>query len=194
MPRHSDQPLPVSPAYLRTLRDGEYLAQEKANGFRTLIRMELGVLTFTSRHGKPIPVSGSLVDLLRPRLEALPSPLLIDSEWLGRRAGQPEGLVLFDLLELGPAGWLGQRGALDRFRWLLRLQDLTEPPLVRFPRFTLGGYAEFFEQSRQWPGVEGIVLKGIGSPYIGSTRGCAANSQWFKIRHTGGEDGMTRVA
>lgn len=192
--RHTDQPAPVSPAYLRSLRDGEYLAQEKRNGWRCLTRMERGTLTFTSRHGKPLEVSGALRELLRPRLEALPSPVLIDSEWMGRRAGQPEALVLFDLLELGPAGWLGQRGALERFRWLLRLADLAEPPMIVFPRFTLGEYPAFFEQSREWPGVEGIVLKRVDSPYVGSVRGCTVNGQWFKVRHTGGEDGMTRVA
>lgn len=192
--RYTDQPIPVSPAYLRTLHDGEFIGQEKMNGFRTLIRMERGVLTFTSRHGKPIPVSGALVELLRPRLEALPSPVLIDAEWMGRRGGLPESLMLFDLLELGPAGWLGQCGALDRFRWLLRLEDLAEPPLIRFPRFTLGGYAAFFEQSRTWAGVEGVVLKRVASPYIGSTRGCTTNSGWYKCRFLGGETGMEQVA
>lgn len=192
--RHTDQPAPVSPAYLRSLRDGEYLAQEKCNGWRCLTRMERGVLTFTSRHGKPLPVSGEIRELLRPRLEALPSPVLIDSEWMGRRAGQPEALILFDLLELGPAGWLGQRGALDRFKYLLRLGDLTEAPVIRFPRWTLEGYSAFFEQSREWAGCEGVVLKQVNSPYVGSVRGCTVNPCWFKARHLGGEDGMTRVA
>ncbi len=192
--RYPDKPTASGPGILPTLADGEWLAQMKHDGFRCLVEWNGHTPTLTSREQKPIPASIDLRCDLIAALDGL-APMLLDAEWMGRRDGQREGLVLFDVLAVR-GRWLGEEPAWDRFLRLVALRGVggaplrVLPPTVRLVDWTHEGYPAFFERSKQ-PGVEGIVLKHRASRFIGSTRRCVDNPQWLKVRWRGGEDGQT---
>lgn len=176
---------------LEALVDGQWLAQAKPDGFRALIEWDGRWPRLTSRHAKPIPASHDLLGELAEALRSVLPGSVLDGEWMGRRDGQPEGIYLFDLV-VDEGCWIGHHGALARFNTLR--QEVVPSERVRFVPFALSNYREFFEFSKTIPGVEGIVLKRTGSPYIGSVRSSVDNPAWVKVKWREGADGQVRVA
>jgi ATP-dependent DNA ligase len=197
-----------------------FFAQVKADGFRCQIELrgaatDLGrgpIVTFTSRHNKPVPVS----DDLRRQVEAFLYDVravdgtIIDAEWLGRRAGvQREQMLLFDLLQLGQEEQLWAVPAWARWHELLQLWRGDEPLMprdepwtdevpfyrsnVRLVPTTESGFAAFFDRHQGTSEFEGVVLKSKMSRYIGSTRSSAENPGWFKCKWRSGDDGQTKI-
>lgn len=193
--RFPDMPRLSTTAILPMLRDGEWLAQFKPNGFRCHVRWNGSLIeSVTSRHRKPVDCSGDAMATLAAHLQDCP-PALLDGEWMGRRGGFAERFWLFDLLELG-GEWLGRETCLTRFEMLekcLRGRAEKTDPLIRH---TLEDYPGFFAAARaaRTEGVEGIVLKRTDSIYCGSYAKCVENPGWKKVKFLGGEDGETVIA
>ena len=187
--RYPDKPLMSSLGALDSLVEGEWLAELKYDGWRALVRWDGKDVTLTSRHKKPLPATAGLLAQLRDefaRHHRLQS-VLLDGEWMGRRDGQNESLVLFDALEINGKPCWGLR-ADERFTLLLGLH-LHIPTAV----FDDRNYRELFLWSKVEPGCEGIVLKRKDSRLIGSVRGSADNPNWLKIKWRDGFDGQTRI-
>jgi ATP-dependent DNA ligase len=186
--RYPDSPVMSGPDILPTLADGDYLVQYKVDGWRCVAeRQPDGRWTFTSRHDKALPVTSVLRRRVEPLLEHLPPGTMLDGEYLGRRppvVGE-EQFIAFDVMRHG-AEWHTRKGAGERFRLLM---ELVPDELIVGHDF--GDYPAFFESAKQLPTAEGIVLKHVASPYIGSVRKCAENRQWLKIRHRGGASNET---
>ena len=189
--RYPDKPIRATPAVLDTFADGDWLAQFKYDGWRDLIRWDGERATHTSRHNQPLPVSSAIIAETHALLRGLP-PMLLDSEWTGRRNGLRERVYLFDLLEWSGA-WLGNTGAEDRFR-KLRAEVRERAHLVSIADGWTEGYRELFEESRKDDRYEGIVLKRCSGRFIGSVRDSVENPAMLKIKWRAGESGTTKVA
>lgn len=188
--RYPDKPTTAAPAFLQTLEPCRWIVQAKMDGWRCVITKTADGLTFTSRHRQEIPASAEVREQARAALAGLAPGSIVDAEWMGRRCGAPESLVYFDLIHDGSA-WLGQLSAMERFRRLHA--SVVRQPLVQPVAWSDADYAEFFEESRNDPAWEGVVLKRVDSKYIGSVRGCVDNPAWFKVRYRGGADGQAAV-
>lgn len=204
--RFPDKPLTSAVAVLDVLKRGDWLAQYKFDGWRAVV--ETGEADdgsdwrFTSRHNKPLPVSADLRrDLGRWSRAAwghCPPHTLFDGEWMARRAGNALGeerLWLFDVLRFGRDDWQLGRTAEQRFDALLL--HAPAPLIVPYTFWRDDdepSYRAMFDASKADPRTEGIVLKRRSSTYIGSTRGCADNPGWMKVKWRDGSDGLKRIA
>jgi len=187
--RYPDKPTTAAPAFLQTLEPGRWIIQAKMDGWRCLIEKTEAGLTFTSRHRQAIPVSDQVREQAAVALAETAPGTIVDAEWMGRRCGAPESLVCFDVLHDGSA-WLGALPTMERFR---RLLSIRAQELVQLVTWGDSDYSEFFEESRDNPLWEGVVVKSKGARYIGSVRQCVDNPQWFKVRYRGGADGQAAV-
>lgn len=181
--RFPDKPTKATTSVLPHLEDGDWLCQFKPDGWRTLVTVAEDGITLTSRHNEPIPAAPEFVtDVARSLREAgMPSGTILDGEWMGRRDGQSERLYLFDMLQLEGC-WIGGEGSCTRFMRLGRQIQHHQTDKVRLVTSTLGDYAGMFADSQAAPGVEGIVLKRISAPYIGSRQRSIDNPNWLKVR------------
>lgn len=196
MHRFPDKPVASSPGVLEMLADGDWIAQIKFDGWRTLLEWDGSRPTLTSRHKTPIPASPDLVEFLANFLTGSP-PMLLDGEFMGRRDNQAEALRLFDMLAFD-GRWQGDMACYARLGLLCGsfpglILAGTESRLSIVPH-TTGGYVDFFEFSKTLPGSEGIVLKQKTSRFIGSVRKSVDNPLWLKVKWREGADGQLRVA
>ena len=164
-----------------------YIAQLKFDGWRCVIERTAAGLSFTSRHNKPLPVSGDLARDWAEILAHAPIGMIIDGEWLARRPGwRSEALWVFDLMQHRQPLW----GVSLRERLAL-LQSVV--PLDRIAPMAVSDYAGFYDAMRPRGDGEGIVLKRADSRYIGSFRQSATNPAWVRCKWRGGEDGCTAI-
>jgi ATP-dependent DNA ligase len=190
-----DKPIRATELVFPHLVNGAWLAQLKMDGWRCMIAWDGVSLTLTSRHQKPIPVSGTMILQLTDWIRDKP-PCTLDAEWMGRRDGQSEGLYLFDCLSLDGV-WYGSRTVAERWgvlRGLTVLRGHSPFAGIQLVESADANYHSFFNYSKTVPGCEGIVLKKFDSRFIGSTRQCVCNSKWLKIKWRDGEDGQLRIA
>lgn len=191
--RFPDKPCTSSVGILSTLKDRDWLAQAKYDGWRALVQWDGNRVLLTSRHQEGIPASQPFLTEITETLRPLP-PCVLDGEWMGRRDSQPESLWLFDVLDIR-GEWLGGLTAADRFARLCSLlprPDLT--PRIKLVECVVSGYPEFFRFSKSLPGCEGIVLKHRDSKFIGSVRKCVNNPLWLKVKWRDGANGQVLVA
>jgi len=186
--RYPDKPVGnMARAGLDELRDGDWLAQLKMDGWRCVItKDEHGRITCMSRHREPLPIPQNEIDKLAQDLDKLPKNSVLDGEWMGRRSKSQEPFWLFDALQI--AG-----GPLYQFEVTKRVKVLAVwvPSSIIVPT-TTGGYGQFFDWYASRPDAEGIVLKAVNSTYIGSVRGKSAdNPSWTRCKWRLGEDGRT---
>jgi ATP-dependent DNA ligase len=188
-----DKPTTSSERILPTLSNGDWLAELKFDGWRTLVDWDGKRAILTSRHNQTIPASQSLLDEIAQALTQVP-PCALDGEWMGRRDRQPESLWLFDALAIN-GQWLGALGAGERFKRFCWLFTSSDPaPRVRLVECVRSGFVDFFHYSKTVRGCEGIVLKHVDSKFIGSVRKCVDNPFWLKVKWRDGADGQTLVA
>ncbi len=187
--RYPDKPVRSTPAVFPSLVRGEWLGQLKYDGWRTLIERTAAGCTYTSREGKPIPVSAAVRAAPDAALAHLPERTILDGEWMARRAGVvDERFWLFDVMRHGRT-WVVSLPTEARFEML----GSAVPHGLVVP-FTRNDYAGLFDQSKLDPACEGIVLKRADSVHIASVRGCANNPNWMKVKWRDGSDGQRRVA
>lgn len=200
--RWPDKPGITMPAQgLATVNQrGEYLAQPKVDGWRTVIEITPRMphrASFTSRHNKPIPIT----DEMRLRFEefvervGVPVGTLFDSEWVARRpAHRDELLVIFDVMQIGDEPLWGV-GFEERYRRLRELVPNTSDAdewLVATCEDHLALWETLRREHATW--AEGIVLKRRDSIYIGRREKSADNPAWIRCKWRMGESGTTIVA
>lgn len=167
-----------------------YLCELKMDGWRTVIDVRRPLSTFTSRHNKPIPITGPMAARVQEIIErcGIPDGTILDAEWIARRpACREEALVIFDMMQFGNNpmwGWTVER----RFSELMR-QFKAYPSLI--VPVTTDDYPAFIAEHRDRPDAEGVVLKRVGSPYIGSVRASADNPAWIRAKWRAGESGIS---
>jgi ATP-dependent DNA ligase len=183
-----DKPVLSSAGVLGDLKEGDWLATPKMDGWRVMIEVAADRCVFTTRHQKPCPVNPVVAAETYGRLRHLPVGTIIDAEWMARRAGDAERFWFFDLIRHGQE-WLRTVPASGRFGLLSGLapHDLIVPCCT-------SGYADAFEQSKQHPDREGVVLKHRDGRYIGSARQCAINPMMLKCKFRDGADGQKVTA
>jgi ATP-dependent DNA ligase len=191
--RYPDKPArEISRQGLAILQD-RYLAQLKMDGWRCVIERTPGFVTFTSRHGKPIPISREVAEPVTGRLLELPIGTILDAEWLARRPScHTEALWLFDLMQYGRLS-LWHLPTAERFA-MLRSVVPAEWIVPSLGEDAEQDYVAFFDAMRDRPDAEGLVLKCRTAKYIGSFRQSADNPGWLKCKWRAGESGMTKVA
>jgi ATP-dependent DNA ligase len=189
--RYPDKPInELARAGLAGLAKGEYIAELKMDGWRTVIYFDGDKLEFTSRQNRPIPVTPAVSAALMQTMIAshVPPGTVFDAEWLARRpACREEAIWVFDVTELGGQP-LYSEPVEERFERLIYML----PESLGVP-IECHDYEEFFDAMRDRPDAEGIVLKRLGSRYIGSYRESALNPAWLKCKWRAGEDGLTAV-
>ena len=181
--RYPDKPRWATAGVLPVLKDEEWLAQFKADGWRAVVTLQPDTVQLLSRHNLPLPASERLLETAARTLRAAGVPVgsVLDGEWMGRRDQQPEGLYLFDLLQWGES-WIGLEATSSRFCRLREVLAGHETAEVRLIPWATSRFMELFSASRQVPGMEGIVLKRATAPFIGSLRRSVDNPHWMKVR------------
>jgi bifunctional non-homologous end joining protein LigD len=179
---------------------GNYAFEIKWDGVRALAYVAAGSVRLESRAGRDISaqfpegealgaqlgnrqavLDGELVafdDAGRPSFQRLQGRIHLASEELVRRRMReiPAILVLFDLLHLD--GHSTRELGYEQRRELLEGLELAGE-LVRTPGYHLGDGAKLLEASRE-KGLEGVVAKRLGSPYLPGKRGGA----WLKVKNS----------
>jgi ATP-dependent DNA ligase len=170
--------------------------EPKFDGYRALVFVQAGTCRIQSRHGRDI--TGAFPDIAAAALENLPSGVVIDGELVvwgdesgdftemhrrlesGARQDQahhPASFIAFDVL--AGAGMDMRRSPFRvRRQALTILLDDAPAPLHVVPQ------TRDADEARTWMvnyaeahvGVEGVVAKGLGTPYASGERG------WEKIR------------
>lgn len=197
--RFPDKPLTeIRRDQLDELEGHGYMATLKQDGWRCLVRFDdRGVISYTSRENKPLPVSATMRASFEPWLHSQTLPAgggLFDGEWNSRRPGaRCEHLWLFDLLE-----WNGRdiRNQPTMVRWNALLGAVPRDTSRFVVPMVTDRFGEFYDKhatndDAQSLGAEGIVLKHRDSRHVGSVRQCALNPQWIKCKWRSGEDGST---
>ena len=198
--------LPVQVALARSVEvmprsgmlPGTLLFEPKWDGYRCVaVRNNTGA-TLWSRQGKDL--TRYFPELASAITAAVPPGVVIDGEaviWAGGRldfsalqqrlsagvrtlAGMvretPANYVAFDVLAV--AGHDARALPLERRRQLLeQLADGWEPPLSLSPATTDPDEAAQWFEDLPSTGIEGLVIKGTGQPYVPGSR------SWLKLKH-----------
>lgn len=179
---------------------GGTVYEPKYDGYRLLVFRTAGRVFLQSRNGRDL--TGGFPELARAA-EALGEDVVLDGEAVIETAGrldfgalqqrtgrrpdtvarlarrQPAHLIAFDLLhragtDLLTRGYGDRRAALES---LFRDHDLRAPWSLT-PNTPDPGLARAWAEEWAASGVEGVVAKGAGQPYLPGRRG------WQKYRHT----------
>jgi len=194
-----DKPWQRKPNELASWDDGDYVCQQKCDGWRVQVIKSLdGAIHYYSRHDKSLTddIEASLKQEMAAMLANAPHGSQLDGEWLSRRShsklpGAQPHLVMFDVVR-----W-------DR-RWLLRkpyqerlqlLQEVVVPAdNISLPETAEpGSFVSFYEQQKSIPQSEGVVVKLLRSTLIGDRNESKKNPHWFKIKYRGGRTGEERL-
>ncbi|MET0928220.1 MAG: ATP-dependent DNA ligase [Aeromicrobium sp.] len=178
-----------------TALDGGAAYEPKFDGYRALVFVQAGVCRIQSRHGRDI--TGAFPDIAAAAVENLPSGVVIDGELVvwgddsgdftelhrrlegdgGHDTTHPASFIAFDVL--AGAGMDMRRSPFRvRRQALTILLDDAPAPLHVVPQ------TRDAAEARTWMvnyaeanvGVEGVVAKGLATPYSSGERG------WAKIR------------
>jgi bifunctional non-homologous end joining protein LigD len=178
----------------RPFSDPAWVFERKLDGIRTIVEKENGMVTLTSRTGKPLtPAYPELVEALeaepatdfvadgeivafdgkRTSFEKLQGRMGIHDPRLARLTGIPVFLYLFDLLEFDGHDLTGLP-LRERKRVLRRALSFHDP--VRYTPHRNERGEEFFREACA-KGWEGLIAKRADSPYVhGRSR------DWLKLK------------
>ena len=187
--RYSDVPTLVSLDYLRGIdRDppGTWLAQKKCDGVRRMAyHTPQGWVYIAKNRSDSKPIQPAL----KEAFESLPWSVGVgvDMEMTGpRHAGGKHQLWIFDILAVpnhGQSMWVGDM-PFDARATLLKLNAWFDPPLINYVETVPNpGLVDFYAEQLTDPLSEGLVVRRANSKLIGSTKGCAVNPHWFKVKH-----------
>jgi hypothetical protein len=185
--RRPDDPRRVSWDFVKKLDQedapGTWLAQKKSDGWRRLAYRRRGTWAYYSKHDREAKSPpGDLV----AEFESLPWPdnVAFDMEWVGPRCvdvlrGRHEFRV-HDLLYMNGI-WQGDVTFLRRHEALAKLfkgsERVSLTPVVGENLYKL------FEEQKEDPLSEGIVIRRAGSGLIGDPRKVHDNPSWFKCKY-----------
>ena len=186
---------PVHIYSLKMIKEGDYIAQPKLDGFNALIFREKGELVVLSRVMKPLAISDDMRDALK--LLPLEDGTVLNAEWTCRReAWKEEGMWLFDMMyEKGE--WIGHWPIEERMMRLIQIHGGVRPVTGRWPVHLVAGqtenYAQLYKSLIDNMKTEGIVLKRKGSKLVGDFHKSVDNPAMFKLKWRDGLSGMTRM-
>lgn len=193
-----DDPNEVGPLVLYKLeRDedekGEWIAQLKWDGWRTLLYKQAGQWVRHSKHDDgpaaktqiPAPLMSELVSL------KFPDGTAFDTEWMGGRCTDilngRQYLIIHDLHYFN-GQWQGEvpyQQRLKSLKTLLalhRAKNKVKTPNIELIDSVELGLLALYEKSKTMPLTEGVVIKRRDSGLIGRTTTPAKNPQWMKVK------------
>lgn len=196
---YPDKPWEQDPRHLDEWdRSGNYVCQQKIDGWRTVIILTDERIEYVSRHNKSLnrdvePEIKKEAEILR---KIFPVQTQLDAEWLSRRSCSKEynlrpKMFLLDILRYGDT-WLLDKKLRDREEILFKNPTNLEciaPPLAAEP----GQFRNFYEAQKKISFSEGVVIKHLDSTIIGNRRECVKNPLIFKVKYRGGADGEQRM-
>jgi hypothetical protein len=180
---------------LKMIKEGEYVAQPKLDGWHSLIFREKGELVVLSRVMKPLAISAGLRDALK--LLPLEDGTVLNAEWTCRReAWKEEGMWLFDMMyERGE--WVGHLPIEERYAKVFEIYNGVRVDGARWPIHLIPGqttgYAALYKSLIDDWKTEGIVLKRLGSKLVGDFHKSVDNPAMFKLKWRAGVATMTRM-
>jgi hypothetical protein len=189
---------PDKPFHIYTLaaiREGEYLAQKKLDGWNSLLVKEAGKLIVLRRDMRQQACSKELLAALETL--DLKDGDVLNGEWTCRRkANREEAMWLFDVMYLGHE-WIGNQTTVMRYA---RLWDMLEgryngnpPEHLHLIDSVTTDYANFYRSTIDDWKTEGIVLKHKEARLIGDPNKSKDNPRMFKLKWRDGPDGMTKM-
>lgn len=175
--RFPDKPKECTPELLPTIREHEWLSQNKYDGWRLQIYKSASVIqlpdhrdspvgmTLLSRVGRYISARAKMPEVIIQQLVQLPIPdeTVIDAEFVGPRGDHQPRVFIFDCLAWEDE-WLMDMPYIDRWQ---RCQELANGRDLRLAETRESGFLAHFEELKQdWIAggmgmhlCEGIVLK-----------------------------------
>lgn len=167
---------PVNETVLaRLLNDEHFVAQEKFDGKRMLLRFDGLQATAINRKGLSCGAPQPILDEFRAQCEISPTETVIDGECIG------DLFHAFDVLVFHGEDIRG-RGFLSRFQLLESLIDPEGGPIV-VGMCVRNGKKVFFEQLKA-TNREGIVLKHLEAPYTPGRPASGGTQFKFKFQET----------
>ena len=157
------------------IRDSDWMAQEKKDGIRLMVRSRDRVVSGSNRKGITIAIPAAVEDAIA----GLSEGLVLDGEAVG------DIYWAFDLLEIGEED-LRWRGAEARYHRLLRLVgNLPEDDAVRIVPCASSASLkqELFDKLRRQR-AEGVVFKKKTSPYTAGRPSSGGDQVKFKFTET----------
>ena len=167
--RYPDKPVNVDPSFVDRLdKEGNWTAQRKLDGWRTLIYVDPEVRLLT-RTGLPLIDKVKVPDIIIPAIQKLdlPSNTVLDAELVGPRGSHKPGLWLFDCLAWD-GSWLAKRPYFERWNLLTSRAARLDSDSVRLVESVDTDFLELFNKLKQgWINqnkghdylYEGIVVK-----------------------------------
>ena len=184
--RAPDKPREAYIQMLAPLDHGNYVIQSKLDGYACVISFDGKTITAKSRHNISLPVHQSILDEFKEL--NIPTPWMLNGEWMKLRAGLTEQFYLFDVMYIDDK-WQGQKDYIDRWNWLV--DNIKTSSLIQLVRTGYHDFVKFMEQCIDDPLTEGVVIKHKKSKLIGSLKDSKINPQWIKVKHRAGVGGDT---
>lgn len=198
-----DKPIERHPQDLEQWDNGDYICQQKGDGWRLEICKSLrGQTLYISRHNKVMDndVEPEIKEQVARLMAFLPTRSQLDGEWLSRREATNKKskphLILFDVIRKDGQWYLNKPYA-ERWDELqqLWLKAITEHGPDAFPNISLvvtapeGEFVAFYEAQKTIAQSEGVVIKHKQSTLIGDRKESKINPRWYKIRYRAASDG-----
>lgn len=187
---YPDAPMAISEAMLATLDKepaGTWYAQPKLDGHRHLMQRHPD--THRWQHWSKLGNTVTLEPALNACVERMrmPSGVLLDTELVGpRHKGMSHRLYLFDVLTFPNGEWINlpYYRRLDMLRALADVAEIGPytAPVSWLDPFTILSLNEQYEQEKQNPLSEGLVIRHRNQINVGSLSGQAQSHLFLKIK------------
>lgn len=182
---------------------GNWICQQKVDGFRMEIDFHPDKIVFVSRHSKVYTseMSDEILAACQELRHLVPNNSRIDAEWRSRRSCSvqldlPQRMFLFDIIRWN-GRWLCNSPYQERWHKLCEMMARFGPshdaPVILAEMAEPGHFTEFFEAQKSIPWSEGVVVKHKKSLLV-SDHKSRDNPQWFKVKYRGGVDGEVKGA
>lgn len=195
--RYPDKPIRIGQDHLeRMTKEGVWLSSAKMDGWRAkLVHTKDGEFQAWSRHGKRLDTLSDFDPQIIEAFKRLDTPpdSRIDTEWLGRRAGNAEKVSkcgLIGVLKWG-GDWLSSEKESKRWERTLELGSRVDGQFLYLPEWSDGDFVEFFQRCQNDPLNEGVVLKHVDSTLVLSIKESVKNQGWYKVKWRDGADGQS---
>ena len=174
-------------------KKGGYVAQQKLDGYRAVVFGDAGQVGCVSRHKMSMAVSQRILDRFHEIMGGS-EPWMLDCEWVKLRTGTPEQLYILDTLYV-KGTWVGSQPLDERQSYFSRMQY---PADICTPKEVSSNFLEFLaaqiEPNRVKESLcEGVVIKKVKAPLIGSRTSSLENPSWAKCKWRAGEAGDTVI-
>lgn len=196
--RFPDDPNRISVDYLKELTDsspeGELYGQVKSDGWRRPGYKVNGKWSFYAKRGIGEEAAKQPPADLVAEMASMgwPDNIAFDMEWMGTRCKeQLKGVHhfrIFDLLYLDGV-WQGKVPFRERYSKLRQLflaakqKAIGPTDRIVLVEARTKNLSEWFQEQKQDPLSEGLVVRRAGSGLIGDIRKNQTNPQWFKIKY-----------